>query len=180
MLGERKRPLIYAGGGVINGRRGARAARVRDAFGIPVVTTLMGLGAFDTTQPLSLHMLGMHGTAFANYAVDDCDFLIALGARFDDRVAGVPAKFAREREAHRAHRHRPAEIDKVKRVRLASRRPAWARRCDALIAYGRAHELQPRLRARGTAQIAELKRTYAMNYDRDSAADPAALRDRRR
>ena len=54
----------------------------------------MGIGAVDTTHPLSLHMLGMHGTAFANYAVEDCDFLIALGARFDDRVAGNPTKFA--------------------------------------------------------------------------------------
>ena len=54
----------------------------------------MGIGAFDTTHPLSMRMLGMHGTAFANYAVDDCDLLIAIGARFDDRVAGVPPKFA--------------------------------------------------------------------------------------
>ena len=87
-------PLIYAGGGVV----AAEAAPVlRDfvtAFGLPVATTLMGLGAIDTTEPLALHMLGMHGTAFANYAVEDCDFVLALGARFDDRVAGVPDKFA--------------------------------------------------------------------------------------
>src|SRR3546814_17941052 len=63
-------------------------------FGIPVTTTLMGIGCYDTTEPLALEMLGMHGTAFANYAVDDCDFLIAVGARFADRVAGNPARFA--------------------------------------------------------------------------------------
>ena len=57
----------------------------------------MGIGAFDTTHPLSMRMLGMHGAAFANYAVDDCDFLIAVGARFDDRVAGVPAEVRAER-----------------------------------------------------------------------------------
>ena len=57
-------------------------------FKIPVVTTLQAIGSFDTTHPLSLHMLGMHGTAYANYAVEDCDFLIAVGARFDDRVTG--------------------------------------------------------------------------------------------
>ena len=97
----------------------------------------MGLGAFDTTQPLSLHMLGMHGTAFANYAVDDCDFLIALGARFDDRVAAVPTKFAREREAHRCTSTSIAsEIHKVKQA-------DWhhvgllARALDALVAHGR-------------------------------------------
>ncbi len=64
------------------------------AYGIPVTTTLMALGASDTTHPLALHMLGMHGIASANYAVEDCDFLIAIGARFDDRVAGDPERFA--------------------------------------------------------------------------------------
>src|SRR4030095_10831954 len=95
MLAESKRPLIYAGGGVINGGAAYAMREFATAFGIPVVTTLMGIGAFDTTHPLAMRMLGMHGTAFANYAVDDCDFLFALGSRFDDRVAGVPAKFAR-------------------------------------------------------------------------------------
>jgi len=94
MLAESDRPLIYAGGGVINGN-GADALRAfASDLGIPVVTTLMGIGAVDTQHPLAMSMLGMHGAAFANYAVDDCDFLIALGARFDDRVAGVPERFA--------------------------------------------------------------------------------------
>ena len=75
---------------------GTRCASSPNAFGIPVVTTLMGIGAIDTTHPLCMHMLGMHGTAFANYAVEDCDFLIALGARFDDRVAGVPRSSPRK------------------------------------------------------------------------------------
>ena len=76
MLGEAERPLIYAGGGVIHGESAAALRAFAQDFGIPVVTTLMGIGACDTTEPLSLHMLGMHGTAFANYAVDDCDFLL--------------------------------------------------------------------------------------------------------
>ena len=71
-------------------------------LGIPVVTTLMGIGAVDTSDALSMRMLGMHGTAFANYAVEDCDFLIAVGARFDDRVAGDPRKFARHARVDRA------------------------------------------------------------------------------
>src|SRR5487761_2629603 len=95
MLGESRRPLIYAGGGVINADAAGALTEFVTAFGIPVVTTLMGIGAIDTTHRLSMRMLGMHGTAFANYAVDDCDFLIAVGARFDDRVAGDPGKFAR-------------------------------------------------------------------------------------
>jgi hypothetical protein len=77
---------------------------------------LMGIGAVDTTSPLSLHMLGMHGAAFANYAVEDCDALIAVGARFDDRVAGVPAKFARGARFIAHLDIDPSEINKVKRV----------------------------------------------------------------
>ena len=76
----------------------------------------MGIGSFDTTHPLAMRMLGMHGAAFANYAVDDCDFLIAVGSRFDDRVAGVPEKFAHnaKRIAHLDIDR--AEVNKVKRV----------------------------------------------------------------
>src|SRR4030088_2126980 len=93
-LGAARRPLIYAGGGVINGSAAHAVREFSKEFQVPVVTTLMGIGAVDTTHPLSMRMLGMHGAAFANYAVDDCDCLLALGARFDDRVAGNPAKFA--------------------------------------------------------------------------------------
>src|SRR5262249_5855721 len=73
MLGESRRPLIYAGGGVINGNAAAALTEFATTFKVPVVTTLMGIGALDTTHPLAMHMLGMHGTAYANYAVDDCD-----------------------------------------------------------------------------------------------------------
>src|SRR5690606_33267197 len=94
LLSRSRRPLIYAGGGVVLANASAELRELSELLGIPVVTTLMGIGAVDTTSPLSMRMLGMHGAAFANYAVEDCDFLIALGARFDDRVAGNPAKFA--------------------------------------------------------------------------------------
>src|SRR6202789_261876 len=86
-LGEAKRPLIYAGGGVINAAAAQSLRELVEDQQIPVVTTLMGIGAVDTTHPLSMRMLGMHGTAFANYAVDDCDCLLAFGAGF---VNGVP------------------------------------------------------------------------------------------
>jgi acetolactate synthase-1/2/3 large subunit len=166
MLAESARPLIYAGGGVINGNAADALSEFARAFGIPVVTTLMGIGAFDTREALALRMLGMHGAAFANYAVDDCDFLIAVGARFDDRVAGVPEKFARNarRIAHLDIDR--AEVNKVKRVHwshVGLIAPALA----ALTAHGRgqsfARDLTP-----WHAELAELKRTYAMNYDRAS------------
>ena len=76
----------------------------------------MGIGAVDTTHPLSMRMLGMHGAAFANYAVDDCDFLMAVGARFDDRVAGNPPKFAGGAKFIAHLDIDASEINKVKRV----------------------------------------------------------------
>jgi acetolactate synthase-1/2/3 large subunit len=76
----------------------------------------MALGASDTRHPLALHMLGMHGLASANYAVEDCDFLIAVGARFDDRVAGDPGRFAPNARKIAHFDVDSAEIGKVKRV----------------------------------------------------------------
>ena len=162
-----QRPLVYAGGGVIAAEASAALREFADAFGLPVTTTLMGLGACDSTAPLALHMLGMHGTAYANYAVEDCDFVFALGARFDDRVAGVPDKFAPRAKFIAQIDIDPAEIGKVKAVdwhHMGQLVPALER----LTAYGRARGLQPRL-AEWHAHIAALKRDYAMNYDRDSA-----------
>ena len=118
-LAASERPLIYAGGGIINGSASFALREFSQELGIPVVTTLMGIGAMDTKHPLAMHMLGMHGTAYANYAVEDCDCLIALGARFDDRVAGNPKKFA-PRAKFIAHFDIDAsEIDKVKRTDLS-------------------------------------------------------------
>ena len=167
MLGAARRPLIYAGGGVINAGAAEALTQFALTYGIPVVTTLMGIGAFDTTQALSLRMLGMHGAAFANYALDDCDFLIAAGARFDDRVATVPAKFApnARRIAHLDIDR--AEINKVKRVHW-SHVGALADALAALTAYGRNAGFKPDY-AQWHAELAELKQRYAMNYDRASA-----------
>ncbi len=164
MLRQARRPLIYAGGGVIHGEASATLRRFAHGFGIPVTTTLMGIGAVDTTEPLCLQMLGMHGTAFANYATDDCDFLIAIGARFDDRVAGVPAKFARSAKWIAHLDVDPSEINKVKRVH-------WHhvgelnKTLTALQAYADAQNFKPDY-SEWHAHIAELKRTYAMNYER--------------
>ena len=168
LLGAAQRPLIYAGGGVIAANASRALRDFANAYGIPVVTTLMGIGAYDTTEPLALHMLGMHGTAYANYAVDDCDFLIAIGARFDDRVAGVAAKFAPNAK-HIAHFDiDPAEIHKVKRA-------DWhhlgdlTRSLDRLRGIGLERAFRPLTQGRYApwhAHLQSLKETHALNYDR--------------
>ncbi|TAL39241.1 MAG: biosynthetic-type acetolactate synthase large subunit [Spirochaetes bacterium] len=91
-----KRPVIYAGGGVIASNAAAELAEFVKKTGIPITTTLMGLGAYPETDPLALKMLGMHGTFYANQAVHDSDLLIAVGARFDDRVTGNVSEFIPE------------------------------------------------------------------------------------
>ena len=166
MLRASRRPLIYAGGGVIHAGASPALREFSEAFGIPVVTTLMGIGAVDTYEPLSLRMLGMHGAAFANYAVEDCDFLICAGARFDDRVAGDPPRFAPNARRIAQLDIDPAEINKVKAVHWShvGEMPDALR---ALTAYGRRTGYKPDLAAWHT-EVAQLKQTYAMNYDRDS------------
>jgi acetolactate synthase-1/2/3 large subunit len=95
LLNVAKKPVIYAGHGVICSENGPALLReLADKASIPVTTTLHGLGAFDELDEKSLHMLGMHGSAYANMAMQEADLIIALGGRFDDRVTGSIAKFA--------------------------------------------------------------------------------------
>ncbi len=89
-----ERPLLYVGGGVIASNAYREIFILAHVFAIPITTTLMGKGAFPEKDPLCLGMLGMHGTAYANFAVSECDLLIAVGARFDDRVTGKLDLFA--------------------------------------------------------------------------------------
>jgi acetolactate synthase I/II/III large subunit len=166
MLAASNRPLIYAGGGVINGNAATALTEFATTYGVPVVTTLMGIGSLDTTHPLAMRMLGMHGAAFANYAVEDCDFLIAVGARFDDRVAGVPEKFARNAQ-YIAHLDvDQAEINKVKRVQW-SHVGLVPEALRALTAHGRHSKFQ-RDFGPWMAHLAQLRRVHGMNYDRAS------------
>ncbi|NET86284.1 MAG: biosynthetic-type acetolactate synthase large subunit [Moorea sp. SIO1F2] len=94
LIRQARRPLLYVGGGTIAAGAHDELRQLAEIFQIPVTTTLMGKGAFDESHPLSLKMLGMHGTAYANFAVSECDLLIAVGARFDDRVTGKLDQFA--------------------------------------------------------------------------------------
>ena len=166
MLSESERPLIYAGGGVINGNASKSMRRFANEYGIPVTTTLMALGASDTSHPLALHMLGMHGVASANYAVEDCDFLIAIGARFDDRVAGNPTKFCPNAKHIAQFDIDSAEIGKVKRVHWHHVGVLDTDLMD-MLNYGKRIKFKKSY-AKWHDEVAELKREYGLNYDRDS------------
>ncbi len=166
MLQTSKRPLIYAGGGVINGNASEELRQFASQFKIPVTTTLMGIGAVDTKDPLSLHMLGMHGLASANYAVDDCDFLIAVGARFDDRVAGAPKLFAASARHIAQFDIDPSEIGKVKAVDW-SHVGILKKDLQDLSDYAKAKNISPDFSEWHT-EIAHLKEKYGLNYNRNS------------
>jgi acetolactate synthase-1/2/3 large subunit len=96
MLLEAKRPMIYTGGGVVLGNAAPQVTELVRLLGYPATSTLMGLGGYPAPDPLFLGMLGMHGTIEANMAMQHCDVLLAVGARFDDRVVGNPKHFAKE------------------------------------------------------------------------------------
>lgn len=112
-----KRPVLYVGGGCIHSEASEELTRFALRTGIPVTMTVMGLGVFPGTHPQSLHMLGMHGTVYANYAVDQADLLLAFGVRFDDRVTGKLAEFAKhgkivhiDIDASEIHKNKEAHI----------------------------------------------------------------------
>ncbi len=94
IINSSKKPVIYAGGGVINSNASKELYNLAKKLNAPVTMTLMGLGAFPADDELSMGMLGMHGTWYSNVAVDQCDCLIAVGSRFDDRVTGNPQLFS--------------------------------------------------------------------------------------
>ncbi len=118
LIEEAKCPLLYVGGGVISAGAHESLAKLAIRHKLPVTTTLMGKGAFDERHHLSVGMLGMHGTAYANFAVTECDLLIAIGARFDDRVTGKLDTFApRAKVIH--FEIDPAEVCKNRNVDVA-------------------------------------------------------------
>jgi acetolactate synthase-1/2/3 large subunit len=115
VIAAAERPVIYAGGGVIISDASAELVDLATQLGIPIATTLMGIGCIPCDHPLNLGMLGMHGTEYANFAITECDCLFSVGVRFDDRVTGKTDTFA----PHAKIIHidiDPAEIGKNKRV----------------------------------------------------------------
>ena len=164
LLKQSNRPLIYAGGGIIHSDAADELRQFSEKYQIPVVNTLNGIGGMDSKGDLSLGMIGMHGTAYGNYAVEDCDFLIAIGARFDDRVAGAAEKFAPRAQAIAHLDIDASEINKIKQTK-------WNHAGDAkeglqrLIAYGKDYSKDL---SRWVEHIKLLKEKYPMNYDRES------------
>ncbi len=121
-----KRPVIYAGGGIISGEASEELRKLAKKTGIPVTMTVMGLGAFPAGDPQCLDMLGMHGSVYANYAVEQADLLIALGVRFDDRVTGKVEEFCKhgkivhvDIDASELNKNKPAHIPVCSDVKYA-------------------------------------------------------------
>jgi len=180
MINRAKRPVIYAGQGVITADACDLLRQLAETGQIPVTTTLLGLGAFDERSALSLHMLGMHGTAYANWAMDQADCIIALGTRFDDRVTGDPRKFARgAREAERLGAGgiihfdiAPENINKAVPVTLGIEGDA-KRNLERLLP-----RIETRDRSAWTEQCAKWKRDYPLRYkddDRPKHLKPQAV-----
>jgi len=164
LLAKSERPLLYVGGGAINSNAADAVRAFAERFQIPVVTTVMGIGSIDTTNPLSMHMLGMHGPAYANYAVEDCDFVFAIGARFDDRVCAKPLEWA----PHAKVAHLDIDGSEIRKVKKTV---DWyhvsdAKRC--LIELVRAGKDFHKDFGPWRKHVAELKERHAMNYNRTS------------
>ena len=121
-----RRPIIYAGGGIVTAEAKDALRKLVAKTGIPITTTVMGLGIYPSTDPLCLDMLGMHGSVYANYAVDQADLLIALGVRFDDRVTGKVEEFCKhgkiihvDIDASELNKNKPAHIPVCSDVKFA-------------------------------------------------------------
>lgn len=154
-----QRPVIYAGGGVILANASDLLRQLADKANVPVTTTLLALGAFDQESPLSLDMLGMHGAAYANYAVQDCDLLVAIGARFEDRVTGNVAEFAPKAKIVHIDVD-PSSIAKNVKVDI----PVVGDARNILEELIKLVEHRPR--ADWLEQIGKWKKQYPLTYDR--------------
>jgi acetolactate synthase-1/2/3 large subunit len=157
---EAKRPVLYVGGGAVASGAQEEVTELSERTNILVTTTLMGKGAIDETHPNSLGMLGMHGTAYANHAVHNCDLLIAVGARFDDRVTGKLDQFAKYAKVIHIDID-PAEIGKVVHcdIPIVGDVKTVLRE---LLKY-----VEPRPATEWNRQIMEWKRLFPLIYPKD-------------
>lgn len=117
LINAAERPILYLGGGVVHSGAAAAAIELAEKASLPTVMTLMALGAMPVDHPLSLGMLGMHGARYTNLALDECDLLIAIGARFDDRATGKVAQFCHQAKIIHIDID-PAELDKIKAAHI--------------------------------------------------------------
>ena len=165
MIRKAERPCVYAGGGIIHAGASAELVEFIEKYNLPVTTTLMGAGSVPEDHPLSLRWLGMHGTYYANYAANECDLLICLGARFDDRVTGPAAGFAKD--AKKIHVDIDlSEINKNVRVDLG----IVADVREVLIDLNK--EPLRKEYAAWHSRIAEWKKAHPFSYVRDGRLKP--------
>ena len=167
-IARSRRPVIYAGAGVIHGGASAELLELAHKTRIPVTTSLLGLGGFPETDPLSLGMLGMHGFEYTNYAVAACDCLIGIGARFDDRVTGKPDEFAKQ--ATKIHIDvDPSSINKTVLVDIPiiGDVKAVLRTLNALV--------KPADTGAWLARIGEMRKTYPLIYRKKDKVLPQVV-----
>jgi acetolactate synthase-1/2/3 large subunit len=176
-----KKPVLYVGQGILASPEGPKLLReLADKAMIPVTTTLQGLGAFDELDEKSLHMLGMHGSAYANMAIQEADLILAVGARFDDRVTGNLAKFAPQAKAAAAEGRggivhfeiMPKNVNKVVQATAAVEGDAAAN-----LALLLPHVHARRERPEWFAQIRDWKARFPFAYERESSSSSTSAAD---
>ena len=161
-INKSKQPVLYVGGGVITANAAKELSALAEKAHLPVTMTLLGLGSYDQRKAESLDMLGMHGSAYANYAVQQCDLLIAVGARFDDRVTGKIETFAPNAKVIHIDVD-PASISKNVGVDI----PVVG---DAkVILKALAKEVEYQERKKWFGKIAEWKKKFPFRYDQNSS-----------
>jgi len=161
-INKSKQPVLYVGGGVITANAGKELSALAEKAHLPVTMTLLGLGSYDQRKPESLDMLGMHGSAYANYAVQECDLLIAVGARFDDRVTGKIETFAPNAKVIHIDVD-PASISKNVGVDI----PVVG---DArIILKALIQEVEYQERKKWFGKITEWKKKFPFRYDQNSS-----------
>ncbi|MCH7477318.1 MAG: biosynthetic-type acetolactate synthase large subunit [SAR324 cluster bacterium] len=165
LIAAAKKPVLYVGGGVVNTEAHKELLALAEKIDVPVTSTLMGRGAFPDRHTLSLGMPGMHGTAFANWAIRDADLLIAVGVRFDDRVTGNLQKFARNAKVIHVEID-PAEVHKNRYADVALH-------CDAKLALKALLDACPKVRRpEWRRQIAQWKEEQPLRYTRNGLLKP--------
>jgi acetolactate synthase-1/2/3 large subunit len=163
LIAEAKRPVLYAGGGIVSADAHAELRAFAEKTNVPVATTLMGVGGFPETHPLSMQWFGMHGSAYGNWAVDQSDLLLCFGARFDDRITGDTKHFAGQAkivhidiDASEHNKNKAVQLPITSDIKYALTR---------LNELAAAHKFTPPETAAWHAQIATWKRDHPFSYE---------------
>ena len=164
LIAEAKRPLVYVGGGVVRAKASEELREFAELVGAPVVTTLMARGAFPDSSPLHLGMPGMHGSVPAVLAFQECDLIVALGARFDDRVTGKVSEFAPDAQVVHVDID-PAEIGKIREAQVPIVGDVRDVLVDLAVAYRDAVAAHPADYAAWWQRLTTLRETYPLGWD---------------